>query len=56
MTDSQKKPEQTSELPPSPAANDYIIAAPRISVQAFCENNETATAIRSASEDRKSVV
>src|SRR5580704_16202130 len=53
MTDSQKKPEQTPELPPSPAANDYIIAAPRISVQAFCENNETAAAIRSASEDRR---
>jgi pilus assembly protein CpaE len=53
MTDSQKKPEQTSELPPPPSANDYIIAAPRISVQAFCENNDTATAIRSASEDRR---
>jgi hypothetical protein len=36
MTDSQKKPEQASELPPPPSANDTIMAAPRISVQAFC--------------------
>jgi pilus assembly protein CpaE len=53
MSDSQKKPDQASELPPPPSANDYIMAAPRISVQAFCENNETAAAIRSASEDRR---
>jgi len=53
MTDSQKKPEQASELPPPPSANDYIMAAPRISVQAFCENNDSAAAIRSASEDRR---
>jgi pilus assembly protein CpaE len=53
MSDSQKKPEQASDLPPPPSANDYIMAAPRISVQAFCESNDTATAIRSASEDRR---
>jgi pilus assembly protein CpaE len=53
MSDSQKKPEPAPELPPPPSANDYIMAAPRISVQAFCESNDTATAIRSASEDRR---
>ena len=52
MSDSQKKPEQAPDLPP-PASNDYIMAAPRISVQAFCESNESAAAIRSASEDRR---
>ncbi len=37
MSDSQKKIEEASDLPPPPSANDYIAAAPRISVQAFCE-------------------
>src|ERR1700751_4907082 len=53
MTDAQKKVEQAPEPPPPPSANDYIMAAPRISVQAFCENNDTESAIRSASEDRR---
>jgi pilus assembly protein CpaE len=52
MSDSQKTPEQAPELPP-PSANDYIMAAPRISVQAFCESDDSAAAIRSASEDRR---
>src|SRR6266850_702423 len=38
---------------PSPLANDYISPAPRVSVQAFCETEETATAVRSAGEDRR---
>jgi pilus assembly protein CpaE len=37
----------------SPLANDYISPAPRVSVQAFCETEETATAVRSAGEDRR---
>jgi pilus assembly protein CpaE len=37
----------------SPLANDYIAPAPRVSVQAFCETEETATAVRSAGEDRR---
>jgi pilus assembly protein CpaE len=40
-------------LPPPPSANDYIAAAPRISVQAFCETDATAAAVRSAGEDRR---
>jgi pilus assembly protein CpaE len=35
------------------AADDYIAPAPRVSVQAFCETVETATAVQSASEDRR---
>ena len=53
MSDTPKKPEQASELPLPPSANDYIMAAPRISVQAFCEVSDTAAAIKSASEDRR---
>jgi pilus assembly protein CpaE len=37
----------------SPAVDDYIAPAPRVSVQAFCETVETAAAVRSASEDRR---
>ncbi|MBU6462025.1 MAG: AAA family ATPase [Proteobacteria bacterium] len=37
----------------SPSANDYISAAPRVGVQAFCETEETAAAVRAAGEDRR---
>jgi pilus assembly protein CpaE len=37
----------------APPADDYIAPAPRISVQAFCETEQTATAVRSAGEDRR---
>jgi pilus assembly protein CpaE len=37
----------------TPPADDYIAPAPRVSVQAFCETEETAAAVRSASEDRR---
>ncbi len=36
-----------------PAANDYIAPVPRISVQAFCETDETADAVLAAGEDRR---
>ena len=49
---SQKDSEELSDAAP-PQANDYIAAAPRISVQAFCETDETAAAVRSAGEDRR---
>ena len=38
---------------PSPKADDHIAPAPRVSVQAFCETMETATAVQSAGEDRR---
>jgi pilus assembly protein CpaE len=37
----------------TPAANDYIAPAPRVSVQAFCVTAPTAAAVRSAGEDRR---
>jgi pilus assembly protein CpaE len=36
-----------------PHADDYIAPAPRVSVQAFCTSDATATAARGASEDRR---
>src|SRR5262249_6678379 len=55
MSDIKKKIEEASDnpLPPPPSMNDYIAAAPRMSVQAFCERQETAAAVRSAGEDRR---
>ena len=37
----------------TPATDDHIAPAPRVSVQAFCETMETATAIQAAGEDRR---
>jgi pilus assembly protein CpaE len=47
---------QTSEQQPeaaSPAAEEHIAPAPRVSVQAFCETVETAAAVQAAGEDRR---
>jgi pilus assembly protein CpaE len=46
--------QQPGEQPDTPhPADDYIAPAPRVSVQAFCEKEETAAAARSAGEDRR---
>lgn len=37
----------------APAADEHIAPAPRVSVQAFCETVETATAVQAAGEDRR---
>jgi len=37
----------------SPAADDHIAPAPRVSIQAFCETVETAASVQSAGEDRR---
>ena len=42
--------EQPDHTPP---AGDYIAPAPRVSVQAFCATVATATAVKSASQDRR---
>src|ERR1700742_3063505 len=47
---------QNSEEQPdvsTPAVEDHIAPAPRVSVQAFCETVETAAAVQSAGEDRR---
>jgi pilus assembly protein CpaE len=49
-------PRQDAEEPaasPSLQADDHIAPAPRVSVQAFCETMETATAVQAAGEDRR---
>jgi pilus assembly protein CpaE len=59
MSDTKKKIEQAikqaSELPTPPErpTSDHIQAAPRISVQAFCELEATASAVKSAGDDRR---
>ena len=35
------------------AANDHIAPAPRVSVQAYCETERTAAAVRAAADDRR---
>jgi pilus assembly protein CpaE len=52
MIISRKTPDDGHDLPPPPDA-DFIPPAPRISVQAFCEIEETAAAARAASQDRR---
>ena len=41
------------QTPDTPAMEEHIAPAPRVSVQAFCETVETAAAIQSAGEDRR---
>src|SRR5271156_6797714 len=43
------------EISPAEAAarDEHIALAPRVSVQAFCENVDTAAAIQAAGEDRR---
>jgi len=43
----------SGEQPDIPPTDDYIAPAPRVSVQAFCETEEVAAAVRSAGEDRR---
>ena len=42
-----------NETEAAPHADDYIAAAPRVSVQAFCATVATATTVKAASEDRR---
>src|ERR1700753_2419698 len=48
----RQNPEENPEVAPPPA-EDHIAPAPRVSVQAFCETVETASAMQAASEDRR---
>ena len=51
MIDSRDNSEQLDALPP--LTDEYIAPAPRVSVQAFCENEATAEAVQSAGLDRR---
>ena len=48
----RQNPDPSTEVAP-PATEDHIAPAPRVSVQAFCETVETASAVQSAGEDRR---
>ena len=52
MISARRNSEQLPDVP-APREDDYIAPAPRVSVQAFCETQETADAVRAASEDRR---
>ena len=49
---SRQNPEQPAEPQPL-AADDHIAPVPRVSVQAFCETEQTSAAIQAASQDRR---
>jgi pilus assembly protein CpaE len=48
----RQEPEQQPDAA-ADSSRDHIAPAPRISVQAFCETEDTAAAIRAASQDRR---
>ena len=52
ISHARRNPEEQPDVTP-PHADDYIAPAPRVSVQAFCETEQTAAAVRSAGEDRR---
>src|SRR5215469_9689616 len=50
----QASQEMVDAAPAAPAVSDeHIAPAPRVSVQAFCENVDTAAAVQAAGEDRR---
>jgi pilus assembly protein CpaE len=51
MIYSRDDSDELDALPP--LSDDYIAPAPRVSVQAFCENTATAEAVQSAGLDRR---
>ena len=51
MIYSRDDSDELDALPP--LSDDYIAPAPRVSVQAFCENTATADAVQSAGLDRR---
>jgi pilus assembly protein CpaE len=53
MTSQPKNDRDEQAEAAAPTANDYIAAAPRISVQAFCESDHVGGAVRAAGDDRR---
>ncbi|MEJ2433467.1 MAG: AAA family ATPase [Pseudolabrys sp.] len=52
--DAEESPPSAPTAPAEPiATEEHIAPAPRVSVQAFCETVETASAVQAASEDRR---
>src|SRR4030095_1605582 len=52
MMSRPKQKQEEADLPP-PHGDDYISAAPRVSVQVFCVTEATAATSRAAAEDRR---
>jgi pilus assembly protein CpaE len=52
IRNARQNPEAEPDVTPA-SVDDYIAPAPRVSVQAFCETAETATAAQAAAEDRR---
>ncbi len=52
ISSARQKPEDLADGT-APLANDYIAPAPRVSVQAFCETEQTSTALQAAGLDRR---
>jgi pilus assembly protein CpaE len=50
---SHARQDPTDQPDPAPLSDDYIAPAPRVSVQAFCETEQTANIVRLAGEDRR---
>jgi pilus assembly protein CpaE len=53
MITNASQTEIVEPAPESPARDEHIAPAPRISIQAFCEAVETAAAVQAAGEDRR---
>jgi pilus assembly protein CpaE len=53
MTNALQTTAQNLPAVETPARDEHIAPAPRISIQAFCESVETAAAVQSAGEDRR---
>ncbi len=49
----QKTDDELPAAMPTTAAEEHIAPAPRVSIQAFCETVETASAVQAAGEDRR---
>lgn len=49
----QKTDDEQPAAAPTTAAEEHIAPAPRVSIQAFCETVETASAVQAAGEDRR---
>ncbi len=52
MRNTRQEPEQQPDAA-ADSSRDHIAPVPRISVQAFCETEDTAAAIRAASQHRR---
>ncbi|NEW89921.1 MULTISPECIES: AAA family ATPase [Rhodopseudomonas] len=50
---SRQNQDESATAAPDSGPDEHIAPAPRVSVQAFCETVETATAVQAAGEDRR---